>query len=1336
MDKLRLGVCRLLVCLLICLVDVSILLGQSLPPGFNSSKSGDGYDQPTGLAFNGQQQFVWDKAGRVWVSIWNGSQYVKQATPVLDISPEVGNWRDFGLLSIALDPNFAQNGFVYLYYAVDRHHLLHFGTAQYNPTTDTYFNASICRLTRYRLVQTNGVFTADPASRKILIGETKSTGIPVVYESHAGGTIVFGRDGSLLLSTGDNAGMASPDKGSAPETYYQQALLDSIIRPAENVGSFRSQMPSSLCGKILRVDPNTGDGLASNPFFQGNTPRSARSRVWALGFRNPFRMTLQGGTGSTNPADGNPGTLIVGDVGPGVWEDLHIIRAGGENAGWPQYEGILPSYNFPDFAQTVENQDEPNPNAGPPNYAGPNSPCNRPFLTFAELLRDAPASGTAVVSGPCGTTPLPGLQRRYVHSPPALDWNHGANITRTPTFSGTIATATTISQSGTAGVGNPFRGNCVIGGAWYPSNASFPTDWHNTLFFADYGANWIRAATLDANGGISRVREFLPENGGDGIVDVAYNPLDGGLYFLNGNTGEVRKISHGGNRPPVVVATASTPTGTSPLSVTFTGSDSSDPDGDPLTYEWTFSDGSTSPVANPVRSFTVGHDAQGVLIRSYTARLAITDSKGLRTISQPILISLDNPAPTAWITDPINNAKYPLDRATSYTLTASVTDDAPTRLTYAWQVTLRHNNHQHREPVMYTTNPVVTISPVGCDGEDYYYLISLKVTDDGGLTAQDSVKIYPNCNSPNLAISGLTATTLSNSSVRLNWINPSISFDNVLIAAKADSGFIDKPSELVYPANASFTGNGADFFGGKVLFQGMATSLVVTNLTPGQRYFFRVYTRRGTAWTGGVEASAIPPASTTTAPPTSTTTAPPTSTTTAPPTSVLSIDPAKCYRIQSRSSGLTLNLSAALWDDGATLQQATNADQLWQKWRFAPVDGSYYSIAVVHNGKGIQVENGSVADNIPLQQWTYWGGNHQQWTVERNTDGFHVITNRNSGKAMTVRNASTAGGAVITQQTPGTGQHQQWIILETTCTTGPPTATTTTPPPSTTTAPPTSTTTAPPTSTTTAPPTSTTTAPPTSTTTAPPASVMSIDPAKCYRIQSRSSGLTLNLSAALWDDGATLQQATNTDQLWQKWRFAPADGSYYSITLLQNGKGIQVDNGSVADNALLQQWTYWGGQHQQWTVRRNAENFYTITNRNSGKAMTVRNASMSEGAVITQETLGMGQHQQWSLVETSCSAQPRIATEPPTGNGSPTVFSLRPNPAQDHVFVDLSAVAGQPIGLTLTDMLGRSLRQTQLEAAPTLPYRFDIGALPSGLYLLRIEPKSQKASTLRVLIGH
>lgn len=127
-------------------------------------------------------------------------------------------------------------------------------------------------------------------------------------------------------------------------------------------------------------------------------------------------------------------------------------------------------------------------------------------------------------------------------------------------------------------------------------------------------------------------------------------------------------------------------------------------------------------------------------------KLTVKDNQGLSD-AKTLQVSVDNAAPTARITNPINNAKYVLDRESSYTLTAAVTDEVPTSLTYAWQVALRHNNHEHREPVLTTASPVIKVSPVGCDGETYYHLITLKVTDAGGLTAQDSVKIYPDCNS-------------------------------------------------------------------------------------------------------------------------------------------------------------------------------------------------------------------------------------------------------------------------------------------------------------------------------------------------------------------------------------------------------------------------------------------------------------------------------------------------------------------------------------------------------------------------------------------------------------
>ena len=68
-------------------------------------------------------------------------------------------------------------------------------------------------------------------------------------------------------------------------------------------------------------------------------PASNASRVWVLGLRNPFRWSFVPGTGSTDPAAGDPGLLLLGDVGWSTWEELNLSRTGGENFGWPCYEG-------------------------------------------------------------------------------------------------------------------------------------------------------------------------------------------------------------------------------------------------------------------------------------------------------------------------------------------------------------------------------------------------------------------------------------------------------------------------------------------------------------------------------------------------------------------------------------------------------------------------------------------------------------------------------------------------------------------------------------------------------------------------------------------------------------------------------------------------------------------------------------------------------------------------------------------------------------------------------------------------------------------------------------
>ena len=324
------------------LLFISNAFGQ-LPTGYTASEVQNGYNTIMGVVFNadGTKMFVWEKRGHVYVSNWNGTDYIKQVTPVLDISDEVGNWRDFGFASFCLDPNFDTNGLVYMYYMVDREHLMNYGTPSYDPNDNDYNEASISRVTRYQLNTGSNPLTTDYNSRAVLVGESVSTGIPLTHESHAGGTVIFANDGTLLVSTGDNASYNSVDTGSASETYFQQAIDDGIMRPEENVGAFRSQMITSLCGKVLRIDPATGDGIPSNPHYNALNSRLPESRMWAMGLRHPFRMSIQPGSGSTNPSDGNPGIIQVADVGWGTWEDLHIFDKGGLNGGWPLYEGCL-----------------------------------------------------------------------------------------------------------------------------------------------------------------------------------------------------------------------------------------------------------------------------------------------------------------------------------------------------------------------------------------------------------------------------------------------------------------------------------------------------------------------------------------------------------------------------------------------------------------------------------------------------------------------------------------------------------------------------------------------------------------------------------------------------------------------------------------------------------------------------------------------------------------------------------------------------------------------------------------------------------------------------------
>ena len=721
--------------LAIFLVGCFSLSAQTPPTGFTSTVVSSDWNEAVGLTFNstGSKMFVWERPGKVWVVV-NGQRQL-----VLDISPEVGSWEDQGLLGFALDPNFDTNGYLYLLYVVDRHYLLNFGTANYSATTNDYYSATIGRLTRYTATASGTGYTVNPASRKILLGTTKSNGIPSTFNGHVTNALVFGTDGTLLISTGDGA-HPYPDLGAYNYTYAAQALADGIIRAKEDVGSLRAQLVDCLSGKILRINASTGAGIPSNPFYESTTPNSARSKVWALGFRNPFRMCLKPGTGSPDPSAGNPGVLYIGDVGAASWEEVSVVDRPRQNLGWPLFEGLTPYDAFTN--SNVYNRDAPNPLY---NTGG----CTKQFFYFQDLVKQATPTGTATFPNSCNTSQaIPSSVPTFVQTRPLIDWGHPAGPSRTGTFSGSTATTADIGASGSPVSGPQFGGNASTGGVFYP-HTDFPAPYSNTYFFGDYVGGWIRNLTVNGSNQPSAVGNFV----GTGAVPVAFavSPTETGLFYVNFYPSEIRKISYGtGGVPPVAVATSNKTFGPSPLLVQFTGSGSSDPGGSALTYVWNFGDGTaTSTAANPSHTFTAPSSAPA----NYTVTLTVRNSAGL-TNQKTLTISANNTPPQVTITSPAAGTQYPLTGSTSYQLRATVIDaeHSGRLLSYQWQTVLHHQSHIHPDPIDTTRQTSTTIVPYGCGAETYYYTVSLTVTDGGGLATTREVRLDPNCNTTSFTL--------------------------------------------------------------------------------------------------------------------------------------------------------------------------------------------------------------------------------------------------------------------------------------------------------------------------------------------------------------------------------------------------------------------------------------------------------------------------------------------------------------------------------------------------------------------------------------------------------
>lgn len=505
-----------------------------------------------------------------------------------------------GLIGITADPNYAVNHYIYLFYA----------------TKDTAAN----RLSRF--VYKNGKL--DLSSEKKIIDVATTRDICC----HTGGSLAFGPDGSLFISTGDNTTpFNQPDSKYILDGY---GPIDNRIGFEQYDGRRGSSNTNDLRGKVLRikVNPDASYSIPEGNLFKPGTLKT-RPEIYTMGTRNPYRISV----------DKKTGFLYWGDVGP---------DAGGDKL---EEKGPRGSDEL--------NQARKAGYFGYPLFIGGNAPYRQFNYETGEVgAFFDPQKPMNLSKNNTGLTELPPVS-------PAFIWYPYGNSTEFPE----------LGSGGRNAMAGP-----IYHSEFYPKETRYPDYFNNKLLFYEWIRGWLKLVSMDAAGNYQQMDPLMPNTKFNSAIDVEVGP-DGRFYVLEYGSGWFSKNTdaaisridyNGGNRAPKAKLNVNKLSGSVPFTIQADASASVDADGDALTYVWNFGNQikTTKTATTP---FTFAKPGE------YAISVNIKDTKGATTKSEIIKIYAGNESPLVEVKLTNNEHFYFPGKPIAYAVNVKDKEDGSTQ---------------------------------------------------------------------------------------------------------------------------------------------------------------------------------------------------------------------------------------------------------------------------------------------------------------------------------------------------------------------------------------------------------------------------------------------------------------------------------------------------------------------------------------------------------------------------------------------------------------------------------------------------------------------------------